>query len=310
MADAPSLAPLPATFAATRAALQRVAVHVLARRRHALVGRFGLRAAPGGIATPAAGPDHEVVRTSGAWLLRERTGDAAGTVHLDLRTGSLAEAASLVEVDLDADFSAGSDTPEVGDRDAPLAVDSEAARALADWYALGWRALDEVITELGPDAAPSVLQLWPEHFDAGCDVGVGGDRRTNLGASPGDAFHAAPYFYVGPWGDERPGDPAYWNAPFGAVHGYEELPRRGRPARRRSGVPALRRTMPRPRPHGVVVGGEISGCMPGGSTNVLSVGSALRRSDNGHDPQTARERLSASRRPECSRANTSIRRDR
>jgi hypothetical protein len=223
MPDVPFLAPLPPTYAATRAALQRVAVHVLARRRDALVGKLGLRAVPGGIATPAAGPDHEVVRTSGAWLLRERTGARSRAVALDLRTASLAEAAALVGVDLDRDFSAGSDTPGVGDASAPLGVDEAAADALAAWYALGWRALDRVACALGERGSPSVVQLWPEHFDAGCDVGVGGDRRANLGASPGDAFHASPYLYVGPWGDERPGDPAYWNAPFGAVLGYDAL---------------------------------------------------------------------------------------
>jgi hypothetical protein len=26
-----------------------------------------------------------------------------------------------------------------------------------------------------------------------------------------------PYLYVGPWTEDRPGDAAYWNAPFGAV---------------------------------------------------------------------------------------------
>ena len=45
----------------------------------------------------------------------------------------------------------------------------------------------------------------------------------NLGASPGDGSSAEPYLYVGPWGPRRPGDPAFWNAPFGAVLGYAEL---------------------------------------------------------------------------------------
>jgi hypothetical protein len=216
---------LPPAFAATRLALQRVAVHVLARRRHVLVGKLGLRSTPGGIGTPAAGPEHEVVRTSGPWLLRERTGSSGSTEVLDLTTATLGQAAALVEVDLAAEFSAGADTPEVGDPAAVLGIDPASVGALAGWYAFGWAVLDGAVAGAGADAAPSVVQLWPEHFDAGCDLAVRPGRRTNLGASPGDGFQAEPYLYVGPWDGARPGDPAYWNAPFGAVLGYDELRR-------------------------------------------------------------------------------------
>jgi hypothetical protein len=217
------LAPLPEGLTATRRALHRVAAHVMARRRHALVGRIGLRAAPGGFATPAAGPDHEVLRVSGCWLLRERTGEAAGTTAIDLRLASLAEAARFAEVDLADPFSVGDDTPEIGDPHEPLGVDDAGADALASWLAFGWTVLDTVVAEDAAQRAPTVLQLWPEHFDAGLDVDVGDGRRANLGASLGDDGHPAPYLYVGPWGAERPGDPAYWNAPFGAVLGHAAL---------------------------------------------------------------------------------------
>ena len=218
-----SLAPLPDGYHDTRDALQRVATHVLARRRFAVAGKFGLRATPGGFGTPAFGPDHEVVRVAWTQLVRERTGDAGTTVTLDLRTGTLADAAELGEVDLDAPFEAGHDTPPVGDPSTPLAVDGAAAAALAEWYRLGWAAIDAAVGELGPDATPSVLQLWPEHFDAGVDVAAAPGRRVNLGASPGDGFSAQPYLYVGPWDADRPGDPSYWNAPFGAVLTHDEL---------------------------------------------------------------------------------------
>ncbi|MBL8775228.1 MAG: hypothetical protein JNK12_04835 [Acidimicrobiales bacterium] len=218
-----SLHPLPETYASTRDALQRVATHVLARRRFALSGKFGLRATPGGFGTPACGPEHEVVRVAGTHLARERTGDTNTTAALDLRSATLAEAAALVEVDLDAPFEAGHDTPPVGDVTAPLAVDPDAAAVLAEWYRLGWGAIDAAVVGLGADATPSVLQLWPEHFDAGVDVAAAPGRRVNLGASPGDGFSAQPYLYVGPWDADRPGDSSYWNAPFGAVLAYDEL---------------------------------------------------------------------------------------
>lgn len=217
------LDPLPDAYADTLVALQRVATHVLARRRFVLSGKFGLRATPGGFGTPAFGPEHEVVRVAGTHLVRERTGDAGATTGLDLREATLAEAAALVEVDLGTPFEAGHDTPSVGDPEAPLAVDADAAAALAEWYRFGWAAIDAVVAELGPDATPSVLQLWPEHFDAGVDVAAAPGRRVNLGASPGDGFSAQPYLYVGPWEADRPGDPSYWNAPFGAVVTHDEL---------------------------------------------------------------------------------------
>lgn len=232
------LRPLPPAFEPTRAALQRVATHVLARRRAALVGKIGLRPAPGGVGTPAAGPDHEVVRTSGATLLRERTGGVASTEVLDLANASLGEAAGLVEVDLAAPFDAGHDTPPVGDPDEPLRVDADAALVLGDWYGFGQLVIDAVLADLGPKATPSVAQVWPEHFDLGCDVATGAGR-ANLGASPGDGGHATPYLYVGPWGAERPGDDAYWNVPFGAVLGHADLLAAGDPTT--AGVRFLRR---------------------------------------------------------------------
>lgn len=218
-----TLRPLPDSFATTRDALQRVATHVLARRRHHLCGKIGLRATPGGIGTPACGPDHEALRISGTRLVRERTGNGAQTTSVDLATATLDDAAALAEVDLRAPFEAGHDTPAVGDPREPLRVDASAAGVLADWFQFGWTVLDTTVAALGPDAEPSVVQLWPEHFDAGCDIAATPDRRVNLGASPGDSFSAQPYLYVGPWVPDRPGDPDYWNAPFGAVLTYDQL---------------------------------------------------------------------------------------
>ncbi len=205
----------------TRTDLQRVAVHVLARRRQDVTGRFGLRATPGGFGTPAFGPDDaiEVLRVDGAVLVHEVGRDARA---IDLDGATLNGLADAVGVDLGAELSVGQDTPALGDPDAPLTVDPVHAAAPGDWFDLGWRSLDRVAAGTGGGAA---IQLWPEHFDAGTSlaVGPGIEDQTNIGASAGDGFHADPYLYVGPWGTDRPGDAAYWNAPFGAVLGRSDV---------------------------------------------------------------------------------------
>lgn len=222
--------PLPSLtepFPDTRDALHRVAVQIVARARRQATGRFGLRVTVGGFGTPAFGDDVERVRVSGGLLVREAAGvDGAATAVAAIDGSSLAELAALVPVDLATELDVGHDTPPVGDVFAPLAVDEPSARALSAWYAVVAEALDVVVAN-GPGWSPSVVQLWPEHFDVAIDIAFDpGDptvRRVNLGGSPGDEFHPDPYLYVGPWTDDRPGDPGFWNAPFGAVLGYSML---------------------------------------------------------------------------------------
>jgi hypothetical protein len=215
---------LPDGLGSTRGVLHRVAVHILARRRFAVAGRFGLRASPGGFCTPAFGEEPEATRVAGTALVRE-VGSSA--TQRPLSGATLRELATFVGADLVAEFDCGKDTPPVGDMDAPLALDPVAVHVLADWYALGWRALDASVAELPAEAEPAVIQLWPEHFDAGTHVALadlGPDRRVNLGVSPGDGFEDEPYLYVGPWGFERRAEDAdYWNAPFGAVIRWSEV---------------------------------------------------------------------------------------
>ncbi len=198
----------------TRADLHRIAVHVLGRRRAAVSGRFGLRASPLGVATPAFGPEPEVVRAAGPHLVRE-VGAQARSMPMDGAT--LAELAAFVETDLTSDFSAGPATPEPGPPDEPLHLVEEDLDALYGWFDLGWRVLDVVTSDQAPGRGWATIQLWPEHFDVGTGLDLGSGRGVNLGFSPGDAFSEEAYVYVGPWGPERPGDPGYWNAPFGAV---------------------------------------------------------------------------------------------
>jgi len=149
----------------TRGDLHLIAAHVLGRRRVAVSGHFGLRASPRGLATPAFGPEPEVVRVAG-----DKVEDDGGELE-----------------------------------------------TLYEWFDLGWRVLDAVTAEPGPEPGWSTLQLWPEHFDVGTDLDLGSGKGVNLGLSPGDAFSDEPYAYVGPWAPERPGPSDYWNAPFGAV---------------------------------------------------------------------------------------------
>jgi hypothetical protein len=207
---------------ATRASLHRVAVHVLARRRAEVSGRIGLRATPGGFGTPSFGPPDapEVLRVAGTTLVHESGGDVRAT---PIGGATLRHLAAFAGADLDGALDVGHDTPPLGDPDDVLLLDGAAAADVAGWFDLGWRVLDRVVAVA---AAPTAIQLWPEHLDAGCSVatGPGADDRCNLGASPGDGGVPEPYLYVGPWGSARPGpDDGFWNAPFGAVRRARDL---------------------------------------------------------------------------------------
>jgi hypothetical protein len=205
-----------AGYTGARLALQRVATHVLARARHRAEGRLGLRVTPGGLATPAFGPDSRVLRIAAGVLVRESQEEgAARSRALPMAGSSISALAAMAGVDLTEPFSAGGDTPPLGDPDAPISLDQAKADEVTEWLGLGARALDRV---LAGAEEPSVVQLWPEHFDVGFDAATPAGRVT-LGASPGDDAHLEPYLYVSPWDGVPPGDPGFWNAPFGALAG-------------------------------------------------------------------------------------------
>ncbi|HVA75446.1 MAG TPA: hypothetical protein VNF71_12885 [Acidimicrobiales bacterium] len=219
----------PAAHRDTREALHSVAAHVLARRRYESAGRFGLRATPGGFGTPTFGLQFEVVRTAGRALVHE----VGGKVRtMPINGSTLRQLSSFVGTDLEAEFSAGGGTPALGDADGEIRLDSGAASRMAEWFALGWKVLDGFIFGLGPEADAATIQLWPEHFDAGSNVALPTGSRANIGFSPGDAFEPEPYAYFGPWGNERPGDPSYWNAPFGALIRSSEILKADNPIQR------------------------------------------------------------------------------
>ena len=203
-----------------RQALHLVATHVMARRRYQMSGRFGLRSTPGGISTPAFGPEPEALRTAGTTLVREVGGEAS---YRSIDGSSLAELAAFAGTTLDDPFDAGTDAPRLVDPDSPLELQPDDARTMADWWALGCRVLDSIIATLPAAAEPATIQIWPEHFDLATNVMAGTGGRVNLGFSPGDTWRDEPYAYIGPWEPERPGDRAFWNAPFGAFVTAAEL---------------------------------------------------------------------------------------
>jgi len=218
------LRPLPGSFNDTRDALQRVAVHIVARARSQATGRFGLRVTNGGFGTPEFGDDLTRVRVSGGLLVHESGGvGGASSAATRIDGACLSDLADFADVDLAAELDVGHDTPPLGDADELLAVDDAAASALGSWYAVVAEALDRVVVGASSESAPTLVQLWPEHFDVALDLAAATGRRANVGGSPGDGFHADPYLYVGPWNSDRPGDAEYWNAPFGAVLGYRDL---------------------------------------------------------------------------------------
>ena len=70
----------------------------------------------------------------------------------------------------------------------------------------------EELRALAPaSAAPSRVQIWPEHFDAALELGAeDAGVRAAYGCSPGDETHPEPYLYVTPW--TLPPGGELWNA--------------------------------------------------------------------------------------------------
>ena len=102
-------------------------------------------------------------------------------------------------------------------------VDPSAASALGEFYGLGCSVLEQLRAD-EVDGDPSLVQLWPEHFDIAIELGPEADGgRANFGFSPGDADHDEPYAYVGPWTAKASGE--LWNARGfnGAELSYSEL---------------------------------------------------------------------------------------
>jgi hypothetical protein len=201
----------PDRLTATRDGLHRVAEHVLAAARYAAAGEIGLAPSPGGFRTPPFGADDRFIAVDGAELV---AGDAAGIRRAALTT--IRAAAEFARIAPGAPVQVYAPATPL-DLDAPLAIDPLAARLLAEWYQLGAQALSHLAAGI-PGDRPGPVVLWPEHFDVGITAAA-----VNYGASPGDEHIAEPYLYAGPHGGPPPGDPAFWNAPFGAARTWRQI---------------------------------------------------------------------------------------
>lgn len=198
MEDTPtaSAAPDPAVFATTRQRLHGIGECLMAGPQRRAGGRFTLRVTPGGFATTGA----PALRLDGADIVvAERTRVAVA--------GTFAELADALGVDFGAPPDAYPDGSGASATD-DVSLDAVSAGLIQDWYVLA----DAALRSMAPRQTPI---LWPEHFDVAILL-----DHTSYGASPGDAFHATPYAYVSS-GDHPDSD--FWNAPFGAIRGHEEL---------------------------------------------------------------------------------------
>jgi hypothetical protein len=208
----------PGSLRATRASWHALAEQVLAPARRRANGRIGLRFTRDGFGTPFFG-EADQLRVAGQALVAVR--DGTPSEH-PITTLAAAGAAAGIEPGAPADLYPPSTDVHP---DETLPVDAGAAGLLADWIGFACSVLEEVRAEARrPVDAPSLVQLWPEHFDLGVDIGAeGAGRRGTFGASPGDAEHPEPYLYVTHW-SEVPAD-RFWNdsAFAGASLDYGEI---------------------------------------------------------------------------------------
>lgn len=181
---------------AARRALHGVAELAMAGPQYRASGTIRLRITTEGIATVAA-PRLTLTATT---LVSD-----LGIEQLNGATCATLGAAAGVQPGAPAGLY--SDHSDVA-LDEPLQVDADAASAVLAVLHRGEAAL----RELAPAVEPIV---WPEHFDVAITVG-----EVNFGVSPGDAYLAEPYAYVGPW---APREGAFWNAPFGAARPLADL---------------------------------------------------------------------------------------
>lgn len=175
------LPPAPPGLADTRKALHRLAESVLSARRVEATGNeIALTERDDAVATPDL--------PGGGWVGFRGTDLVMAGPDGDERLHPIT---SLRAAGLDARAQLD---------DAPLAIDPAGAVALTTMFAFAAETLGVLRDEARPEADPSPLRLWPEHFDIAYEEGdETGGRRAGFGFSPGDGEHPEPYAYVGPW---------------------------------------------------------------------------------------------------------------
>jgi hypothetical protein len=68
---------------------------------------------------------------------------------------------------------------------------------LADWFTFGQEAMDDFDN----------CRIWPHHFDLGWMLEIDGPEKSiGGGMSPGDHSFNQPYFYINPYGIDRPAE--------------------------------------------------------------------------------------------------------
>jgi hypothetical protein len=186
----------------TRLALHSLAEHLLAGDLWRRTGKIGLRRTPGGFGQPETVVEgtRRRLRVDGTRLV-VLDGDTERWEQLSSPAAAAAFAGTPLGAPTEAFTPTTSPRPE-----EPLLIDAVAASTIADWFALVEVALEE-LRRRHRDLAPTLVQLWPEHFDLACSM-----SEVNFGGSPGDAAHDEPYLYVGPW---TPPEGPPWNEPWG-----------------------------------------------------------------------------------------------
>lgn len=199
-----------ATLAATRVGLHAIAEHILAPDLHRTTGKIGLRRTPGGFGQPEHMVDghRRRLRVDGG-LLALTDGDDEQWHELTT------VGAALDFAGLEPGASTGVFTPTTTvEADRPLNLDPDSVQVLGSWFEFVEIVLEEV-RRLRRAHAPTIIQLWPEHFDLAFSM-----DRINFGGSPGDLARPEPYLYVGPWTPQA-GD--FWNEPYGAARSWTDL---------------------------------------------------------------------------------------
>jgi len=201
---------------ATRRTLHGIAEHILAAFERSVSGTIRLTATDVGLRTQlvAADPAMLELRAEGGGAVLVRHPDGR-SVPVEGRLGDLAERLGIGFGLPDPPYPPASGC----DAESVAVVDAAALELLARAWWDGDTALRLFAgthADVSADALAVEPVVWPEHLDVSLTLDA-----VNYGVSPGDAYLAEPYAYVGP---HRPRTGPFWQAPFGAAEPLSRLP--------------------------------------------------------------------------------------